>query len=449
MALSIQLGITLIFLLILNTYFASKKKYDLVFSVFIVLLTFVSKEENGIISGVPYDTGGIINLSVAGYDILIILLLSLVFRHGKIKPLGTFWKNAVICTSLTIIIRFAIDGLGVLSNKAFDNYLLPMACALLMIRYLNVDKAITVEQTLYNCILINALVGCCEYFLGKSLLFHNYYMNSVNWYPNTYLVQRYGIPFRCTAFLGHPLTNGMYYLMGVVHLFNSGKKGNPIKIAQFAVLCFAIFATNSRGALLVLSIYILFYLISNKKSLKLCLLAGIGVIIATKLNYQEIYNNLFVRDTGGSSMMVRVSALLNFFNIPIQNIILGMGFNNAGTIFAKYTGGANAEISYIILLLENGIIGFILWFTALLSIYNKKMHRNYNGVRYGGLVRGMLFCFLIYAATSNSFADPGTLTYLLCYILALSRIGKVDTFKENTTYGNGMESKEADSRLPI
>ena len=427
----------------------SAKKYELIFSICIILLTFVSKEENGIISGVPYDTGGVINLSIVGYNVLIILILSLALRHGKIKSLGVFWRRAVICTWLAITIRFVIDGFGVLSNKVFDNYLMPMAYALLMIRYLDKEKAIKVVKVLYVCVLINAAVGSCEYFLGRSLLFHEYYMKAVGWYPNTYLAQKYGVSFRCTAFLGHPLTNGMYYLMGMVYLFNNEKKWNLFKIVQFAVLGFAIFATNSRGALLILSIYILFYLISNKKALKLCFLAGMGVVITTGINLQEIYNNIFARDATGSSMMVRVKVLLNFFDIPIQNVIMGMGYNNAGTIFSKYTGGANAEISYIILLMENGIAGFISWFVALSSIYNNKMCRMFNGIKYSGLVHGMLICFLMYAATSNSFADPGTLTYLLCFILALSRIGKVDTFKENLIYGNGMESKEANSRLPV
>ena len=428
MAISIQLGAILAALLIINIYFMSAKKYELIFSICIILLTFVSKEENGIISGVPYDTGGVINPSIVGYDVLIILILSLALRHGKIKSLGVFWRRAVICTWLTITIRFVIDGFGVLSNKVFDSYLMPMAYALLMIRYLDKEKAIKVVKVLYVCVLINAAVG---------------------WYPNTYLAQKYGVSFRCTAFLGHPLTNGMYYLMGVVYLFNNEKKWNLFKIVQFAVLGFAIFATNSRGALLILSIYILFYLISNKKALKFCFLAGMGVVITTRINLQEIYNNIFARDATGSSMMVRVKVLLNFFDIPIQNVIMGMGYNNAGTIFSKYTGGANAEISYIILLMENGIAGFISWFVALSSIYNNKMCRMFNGIKYSGLVHGMLICFLMYAATSNSFADPGTLTYLLCFILALSRIGKVDTFKENSIYGNGMESKEANSRLSV
>ena len=270
MAISIQLGVVLFLLLIINMCFMSLEKYDVVFSVFIILLTFISKEENGIISGVPYDTGGMINLSIVGYDILIILMLSIALRHGKIKILGVFWIRAIVCTLIAVIIRFVIDGFGVFSNKVFDNYLLPMACAMLMIHYLNKEQAIRIVKVLYACILINAVVGSCEYFIGKSLLFHEYYMNSVGWYPNTYLAQKYGIPFRCTAFLGHPLTNGMYYLIGEVYLFNNNKKWNAFKMIQFVIIGFAIFATNSRGALLVLSIYILIYLISNKKALKLC-----------------------------------------------------------------------------------------------------------------------------------------------------------------------------------
>lgn len=182
---------------------------------------------------------------------------------------------------------------------------------------LSVAVTFKVVKVLYVCVLINAAVGSCEYFLGRSLLFHEYYMKAVGWYPNTYLAQKYGVSFRCTAFLGHPLTNGMYYLMGMVYLFNNEKKWNLFKIVQFAILGFAIFATNSRGALLILSIYILFYLISNKKALKLCFLAGMGVVITTGINLQEIYNNIFARDATGSSMMVRVKVLLNFFDIPV------------------------------------------------------------------------------------------------------------------------------------
>lgn len=448
-AVSLQLGIVLAILLIVNMYFMSVNRFDYIFSLFIILLTFISKEENGLISGTSYSTGGMINLSIAGYDIIIILMISLILRHGKLTVIGAFWRTSLICTILTFMIRFVIDGFSFFSNKIFDNYLLPIVCALLMIRYLDKEKAIKILRIFYICILVNAVVGGCEYFVGKSIFFHEYYMNSVGWYPSTYLAQQYGIAFRCTAFLGHPLTNGMYYLMGVVYLFNNSKRWNLIKFVQLAILGFAIFATNSRGALLVLSIYILFYFISNKKALKLCFLAGVGVIVAAGMNFQEIYSSIFVRDATGSSMLVRVNTLLKFFDIPIQKVMLGMGYNGAGNVFLQYTGGTNAEISYIILLVENGIIGFVLWFIALTSIYSKNMCRSFKEFKYSGLVNGMLVCFLVYAATSNSFADPGTLTYLLGFILALSRIGKVDTSMENIDYEYCMENKKNNTGLSI
>ena len=449
MAISIQLVVILMILVILNLYFMTAQKYDLVFILFIILLTFISKEENGLISGTLYSTGGMINLSIAGYDIMIVCFISIVLQHGKIKVLGQFWKIALACTFLTFAIRFALDGFDFFSNKIFDNYLLPIICSLLMVKYLDKDSVVKVISVLYVCILINAVVGCGEYFIGKSMFFHDYYMSSVGWYPSTYLAQQYGISFRCTAFLGHPLTNGMYYLMGVVCLFNNPKRWSFVKLLQLAVLAFAIYATNSRGALLVLAIYILYYLISNKKGLKLCFLAGIGVAAAAGLNFQEIYSDVFVRDTTGGSMLVRVNVLLNFFNIPIQSVVLGIGYNEAGTLFLQYAGRANAEISYLILLVENGIIVFMLWFAALASIYNKKICRKLGGYKYKGLVHGMLLCFLLHAATSNSFADPGTLTYLLCIILALSRIGKVTDDMEDMNYEFTLESKESHTELAI
>lgn len=440
MAISLQLIILLIILSIVNIYFMSIKRYDLIFSILIILLTFISKEENGLISGTSYSVGGIINLSLVGYDIIIIMLFSLILSHGKLKVKGRFWKTVLICTILIFLIRFIVDGFSFFSNKILDNYLLPVICALLMVSYLDKKNTIKIVRILYICILINAIVGCCEYFIGKSMFFHNYYMNSVGWYPSTYLAQQYGISFRCTAFLGHPLTNGMYYLMGVVYLLNSSKPWNLIKLTQLVILTFAIFATNSRGALLVLGIYLLFYLIMNKKALKLCIVAGICVAVALGVNLSEIYSNIFMRDATGTSILVRMSTLLNFFNIPFQNIILGIGYNEAGTVFSQYIGGTNAEISYIILLVENGIVGFSLWFVVLASIYNRKICNNFNGFKYRGVVYGMLLCFLLYSATSNSFADPGTLTYLLCFILALSRIGKADTFKEDSSFEFNMEN---------
>ena len=70
-------------------------------------------------------------------------------------------------------------------------------------------------------------------------------------------------------------------------------------------------------------------------------------------------------------------------------------------------------------------------------------------IKYTRLVQGMIVCFLLYVATSNSFANSGTLTYLMSLILALSQIGKTNTFRKEITYEHDMETKKTNSRFSI
>ena len=449
MVISIQLSIVLVFLFIINMYLIVHKRYDYVFSLLIILLTFISKETNGLISGVPYDNGGAINISLAGYDVIIILIISCILREGKYKVPRRIWTVVSINLLLVFFIRIVVDWENFLSNKIFDNYLLPICLYFLICKHLNKKDMVKVIAILYSCILINSFIACIEYFLGRSLFFHDYYMESVTWYPSVYLAQQYGNPFRSIALLGHPLTNCMYYLIGVVYLCNNSKKWNYNKWIQLFVLVFGIFTTNSRGAILVLSLYIFYYALSNKKAISLCCLTGVGAFCAMVFNLDRIYSDVFARDITGGSLLVRVNAILNFRYISFFNILFGVGFNNSGTIFSRYTGGANAEISYLILLVENGIIGFVFLMIAFIAMYNRKMYKRLMDLKFSGLIHGMLFCYLLYGATSNSFGDPGTLVYLLSFILAFSQIGKVVTNRERTRYEFVLASEKSSTKLPI
>lgn len=378
----------------------------------------------GLISGHSYSTPSMINLSMVGYDVLIVLILVILKNRGKIYFAEKNIIQAFILFFAVLVIRFLVDGIGMVSNKIFDNYFLPLISAYLMVQFLTFDDLPKVIKVLYICIIINAVIGCVEYIIGKSLFLHNYYMSNVDWYPSTFLSTQYNIPFRCTTFLGHPLVNGMYYLMGIVYLLNNKGIKNISKILQSVILIGGILATNSRAALLVLAVYLLYYLISNKKGIKLILLLMASICIYFTVNLNEIYSNLFVRDASGSSAMVRILALQSIIQIPEKSLLLGVGFNNAGQVFKQMLAGANAEISYLIILLELGLIGFILWFGACALVYNNNIKEEVNNLLYKGLVKGMLICFLLYAAFSNSFGDPGTLNYLLFFILGLTRVGK-------------------------
>lgn len=425
MAISIQLLAVILFLFLYNIYFISIKKNEAVFTLMFVLLLFIPSELVGIISGSPYSTPGIINLSLLGYDIIIALLLFLLLYRGKMTFSYSNYKaitKVALGVFVTLVLRIIVDNSGFLSNKILDNYLLPIVFAVLLINYMPKERIAYLLKNIYIAIFINAIFACTEYLIGQSLFFHEYYMQTVGWYPNVYNATAYGVAFRCTSFLGHPLTNGMYFLMGVVYLLNNRTNRKTSKIVQIVILSCGILATNSRGALLVLAGYILYYLILNRKSIKFSMLVVVSVLIIMSSDMQNLYNILFFRDRAGSSLAVRVLVLQNIANISYINFLFGVGYNNAGSVFGAFVKGANAEISYLIILLENGIIGFCAWSFSLISLYSKLMPKVLERLNIKNMINGMLFCFLTYGATSNSFGDPGTLIYLLCAILAFSRI---------------------------
>ncbi|MCF0115963.1 MAG: hypothetical protein HUJ56_11465 [Erysipelotrichaceae bacterium] len=434
MALSLKLGLVFIGLFMINLFCFAQHRYVIVFSLYIILLTFIPKELVGAISGTSYSVGGIINLSIVAYDSLIILMLSVLFNHGYVKATGQFFYISLGSLILLFCLRFCVDGVSFLSNKVLDNYFLPVISALLMINYLNKEEIIKVLKVFNICILINAFIAIIEYLVGHSLFFHAYYYANVDWYTALCKAMPYGVHFRCTAFLGHPLTCGMYFLMGVVYLFNEDDLSLNLKtMAHFGILFLAIFTTNSRGALLIAGLYTLYWLIVNKQKFKLPLLSGCGILVLSLVDFKKIYLKLFNRDSSGLSMLVRVTALSSLLKMPLKPLLLGTGFNKADILFKEYTGGFNAEIAYLIVFLENGIIGSILWIITLVSMYTPHMCQYIKKIKFKRAVNGMLMCYLLNAATSNSFGDPGTLVYLLCFILGLSRVGSLMNLEEIIT----------------
>ncbi len=395
----------------------------------VILLFFVPTDAMGILSGKPYSTSGALNLSLVGYDIVIMWLVTASKKRFSIKNIS---KNDLIvcigCFSGMIILRMMVDGIGAFSNKMLDNFLLPFMAALFVASYLRKEYVAKLLKVIYLCILVNAGIACAEYVVGRSLFFHSYYLSTVGWYPNIYNSVKWGVPFRCTACLGHPLTNGLYYNLAVVYLYHDErrktKKGRTL---QWLLLTCAIITTNARSALLVFIVYTAIHLLIQKKIKDTVIFISAAIIGFFFVDFQSVYSQLFARDITGSSISVRLIALSSFLKISLKNLLLGVGYNNVTKVTSKF-GIGNFEISYFSILLENGLLGFTLWVVSMLSFYKKSMIKKYQNLDIRRIINGMLISYLVIGGMSNSFADPGSLNYILWIILALSRIFDVRNF---------------------
>lgn len=427
MAFSAILAVFLAASAVLNFWFVSRGKVvNAVIFLFAVIL-FIPPEAVGLISGSPYSTSGMVNVSMAGYDALILFFCLVVTRKLHIRTISLTALIVLGCCTVIILMRLCVDGAGALSNKMVDNYLLPMLAAISMAKVLKPSEMPKLLKYIYVFILMNAAVACVELVIKQSLFFDSYYLNTVGWYKGTHNIYRTDLQFRGTALLGHPLVNGIYYVLGIVYLYNKIIPKNNVRLmifkgVQFALLLGGIISTNSRGALLIFAVYTVVFLYTNKKIGNLLLLFMCAVILIIALDFDKIYSMMFARDVSGDSAMVRFKALEVFTKMPLETLILGEGFNKVSAVLSQYDIAGNFEISYLIIMMEIGIIGFIFWVISAITMYNPKMAKTVGDIKAKSMINGMLACFLLLAATSNSIGDPGTLNFMFWAMLAFSRV---------------------------
>lgn len=448
------------FLTLANLFLLTRRWFTAAFGLFFLVDLFISQEMVGLISGTPFSAPGVVNLSMAAYDVMIMAVILLVLRPGNVNHI--YRQEYIIlsvCFTVMIAVRLLVDGMGVFSNKLFDNFLCPVLLCFLIMKYLEPKEVPRLLWIVFFCILINAVLAIAEYFIGKSLFFHEYYMELIPWYRGFYISTFYGVPFRSVALLGHPLVNGIYYLVGAVYVYQM-KMHLVWKGIFLAILTFAIYTTNSRSVLLLFLLFSLFWL-TQKRRLPFFFLALMAIIVIVQnLNLVDLYSQIFVRDKTGSSFMARINALRTITRLPLRHLLIGVGYNNTASVLRPFID-SNLENAYLIVLLENGIFGFIGWLVLWIKTFHFRMVKKLNGFPAQCTLASMTVAFLFESTMFNSFADPGTLNYILWSLAALSFVTSIPNMKYHSmnrryqyhagrvvsfcdTMGKGERDKDAD-----
>lgn len=420
MAFSVQLAGVLLILFVVNLNFINKRKYAEAVSLAFALLLFVPVDAMGLLSGYPYSSGGKLNISLVGYDVLLMWICLILLKKNKLKS-GRQLSVIVGCLVFMFIIRMIVDTSGAFSNKLMDNYMLPILLAAYIICFLPPKSFPKVMKSIFVCILINAFIGVVEVLIGRSLLFHEYYLRTNAWYQGLYGAQTWGIPMRSTALLGHPLINGIYCVLAFPYLiYSTFEKRKIVKVILFTLLFLGVLASNSRGALLVLCGFIAYSVLRRKEYGKAAVIILVTFVFIGTVDLNDLYNSMFSRDVAGTSIEHRFLALEIFTKIPFKTLVLGTGYNNSGTTLREIGFQGNFEIAYLIILLENGVVGFGAWVASILTLYRCNIVERIGGMNCRAIINGMLICILGIAFTGNYFGDPGTLNYMLWSIFSFS-----------------------------
>lgn len=183
---------------------------------------------------------------------------------------------------------------------------------------------------------------------------------------------------------------------------------------MIAIVCWLIlFISTSTLGVLGSVILILVYTLFNKKIRELAvILAGIIIVVSIlktidlswfmKFNLDKI-NNL------SESSQIRIMGYLEYFReLPIINQFIGVGFFQLSNYFSNY-GLYNYSNSFILILINHGIIGLIAFFVFLLYLFKKN----------NMLGRIFLLIFIMISAI-DSFIYSNNFYYVLYFVIIFS-----------------------------
>lgn len=402
----------------------------------IIILMIISVETQGVFMGLYYSAPNAkINISLFAYSIIFSFIIEIFLNREKLFSLKNKKEN-----NFMIIIFFFIVAINILvqkkiSNKLIDSYMVPFMFYLLIKKFISKYGYKKIINIFLGICCILSLYGIIELIVGKNIILHEYYSNNTPWYILTLGTVKYGLPYRITTFLGHPLVNASYFLVALVFAcemyFNERKSRYLIMIILF---CINVFSTFSRAAFLILVIYLVFLrnCIGKREKNNILITMGMLVIItAIILANDSIISGLlqrFSREQG--SLSVRMDSFKLLAQISMKDLFLGIGFNNAGNLRMALTGGlsnANFENGFIIQLIEMGVIAFIFYYGYVISIIYQYFNNTKRNKKMDLIFLGSFLIFCMHCFTYNSIGDPNTLNNVFWLLLALISSNKDET----------------------
>lgn len=254
-------------------------------------------------------------------------------------------------------------------------------------------------------------------FAQKWFFYSNQYEQVV--YMGQYVKQFSGL-FYEVSFSALILSFGI--IIYVIEMFEEVKKSRKIVNFIVALLSYyAVILTGKRSFMLIIPVVVaLLYLIKDgqKLTVKHLIVVFIGVMVLV-FSMDKLLDVFFSIISKGSGHTADLSSRELFWGLALdmfkESPLIGKGLNsfdiafNASGIRAEYYDFAGTHNSYIQLLSETGIIGFVLYMAAIIHSMYKGIKTLINGCKdkiYLYTSIGMILVMLVYALSGNALYQP-------------------------------------------
>ncbi len=414
------------------------------------ILIYIAGEIQIIFTGITYVLpSGKLNLHLLTYFIFGAFLGMITSKPARLKMLYTqsvFFKTQTKWIVWFVVLEIGVEllnfrGVG-LSNQFPDVYIGPFLFYWFIVVCIAEDD--NTQRVIENWAIFITIplvfLGIIEYFKRENLFFDTIYRNQCTWYAEYQFELSYGVPYRITTFLGHPLINSIYFcslsLFALIRSRIFNRKENLIYPFLIAGILFSagLLLTLSRAAsfLWIVAIFILAYYGRQGKHKITNLLAIFGILAVLLIFLSPVVGNLFERKLDDSSANTRYESIGALATQWQEISIIGHGSQSVDEIKVRVFGiltGGNLEVGWLIVLIQFGLIFLVAYFIIIFIPIKAAFARKRLIFRQEIFPYAMIVCMLILLfATNNSIGERYTLNYFFFYCSALltGRIIRLD-----------------------
>ena len=364
-----------------------------------------------------------INPFILLISVIVLITFRLKYRLKIIKPLVLLW---IVHLFLSLLTAFTYD-----FNISLIYSLLSITFVIFCYGWLISNCNFEIFTKCAN--LIGLL--CCAFLFFQAIclamninppsgrLFNLKLLNNVGFVETTW-------GFRLNSFFQEPSYFAIYILP--ILAVNLEDEKYFLSIIYFISL---ILSSSSLG-IIGSVILVLYYILIRKKSFKFFIIAVISLLIIHLVLYNslEFYHTSLDRSIDKllsiSTSNIRLTGHIGLFgSLPFANQIIGVGINQMQNYFHQGIGYGidNYSNSFVITLINTGIIGFIAYIIFIFDMFKKTLKSN----------RLIYFIVFLVIASVDYFIYNYFFFYILIfYFCSESRIKNESTICDITSVGN-------------
>ncbi len=416
--------------------------HELFLTIAIAILVYIPPEAQILLTGVAYTapTGGL-NLHILTYYV-VGGFVSLILANGS------FFFRSVRTTHVVkrqfqiffflFAYEFLIDAFqlrGAVPTNQFPDVYVGPVLFYAMIIFQTMTGNSSGETMLNRLVFLSTPlipIAFIEYFLKKNLFIHSILMNEAKWYAEFQYDYLHGWPYRITTTLGHPLTNGMYFLVLSLWSFwksNLFQRAGRIMRFRYLMLGFLfvgpLLLTFSRVGIVLFAAGLIFlWYYSGTGGKRFINFALLLIVVA---GFWQFYGTFFgdlaergLTFSDPSSQLRIESAVAAISNISKFSLI-GQGVRSVGEMKLELLGAAtrsNFEVGWLLVIIQYGIIFLVIYLTAILlpikEVFSKRNRPYLRQLFPSALIVVLL---IINFAGSNSIGERTTINYLFFLVL--------------------------------